>query len=43
MIGSKRVATTRALGKLQEIGAVELKYRYIYVMDVKALERVSGG
>jgi len=43
MIGSKRVATTRALGKLQEIGAVELKYRYIYVRDVKALERVSRG
>jgi CRP/FNR family cyclic AMP-dependent transcriptional regulator len=43
MIGSKRVATTRALGKLQEIGAVELKYRYIYVRDVKTLERLSGG
>lgn len=43
MIGSKRVSTTRALGKLQEIGAVELKHRHIYVRDVKTLERVSGG
>jgi CRP/FNR family transcriptional regulator, cyclic AMP receptor protein len=42
MIGSKRVATTRALGTLQELGAVELKNRQIYVRDVKALERVSG-
>lgn len=42
MIGSKRVAVTRALGKLREIGAVELKHRYIYVVDVKALERVAG-
>ena len=41
MIGSKRVATTRALGKLQKIGAVELKYRHIYVRDVKALERAA--
>jgi CRP/FNR family transcriptional regulator, cyclic AMP receptor protein len=42
MIGSKRVATTRALGKLQKIGAVELKQRYIYVRDVKTLEHLSG-
>lgn len=41
MIGSKRVATTRALGKLQKIGAVELKHRHIYVRDVKALERAA--
>ena len=42
MIGSKRVAATRALGKLREIGAVELKHRHIYVRDVKALKRAAG-
>lgn len=43
MVGAKRVATTRALGKLTKIGAVELKRRHIYVRDVKALERAAGG
>lgn len=41
MIGSKRVATTRALSKLQKIGAVELKDRHVYVRDVEALERTA--
>jgi CRP/FNR family transcriptional regulator len=43
MIGSKRVATTRALSELRKIGAVELKHRHIYVRDVKALEHAAGG
>ncbi len=43
MVGSKRVAVTRALGKLREIGAVELKHRHIYVRDVEALQRAAGG
>jgi CRP/FNR family transcriptional regulator len=43
MIGSKRVAVTRAFTKLQEAGALELKRRYIYVTDVKVLELSAGG
>ena len=42
MVGAKRVATTRALGKLRKIGAVEFKQRHIYVRDVKALQDVAG-
>lgn len=42
MIGAKRVAATRALGKLRRIGAVEFKQRHIYVRDVKALQHVAG-
>ena len=42
MIGAKREATTRAFGRLQEEGGVELKERYIYVTDVEALKRASG-
>lgn len=43
MIGAKRVAVTRAFTKLKEAGALELKRRYIYVTDVKALELSAGG
>jgi len=43
MVGSKRVAATRALGKLREAGAIELRNRYIYVRDIEALERAAGG
>lgn len=43
MVGAKRVAATRALGKLRRIGAVEFKQRQIYVRSLKALQRVAGG
>ena len=43
MIGSKRVAATRAFTKLKEAGALELKRRYIYVRDVEALKLIAGG
>jgi CRP/FNR family cyclic AMP-dependent transcriptional regulator len=43
MIGAKRVAVTRAFTKLKEAGALELKRRYIYVTDMKALELSAGG
>lgn len=43
MIGSKRVAATRAFTKLKEAGALELKRRYIFVRDVEALKRIAEG
>jgi CRP/FNR family transcriptional regulator, cyclic AMP receptor protein len=43
MIGSKRVAATRAFTKLKDAGALELKRRYIYVRDVEALKLIAGG
>jgi CRP/FNR family transcriptional regulator, cyclic AMP receptor protein len=43
MIGSKRVAATRAVTKLKKAGALELKRRYIYVRDVEALKLFAGG
>jgi len=42
MIGANREATTRAFGRLQEAGGVELKERYVFVTDVDALKRASG-
>ncbi len=42
MIGAKREAVTRALGRLREEGAVRLKNRYIYATDMEALKRASG-
>ena len=41
MIGAGRVAVTRALGALQEEGAVELRRRRIHVTDREALRRVA--
>src|ERR671916_464825 len=41
MIGAGRVAVTRALGALQEEGAVELRRRWIHVTDREALRRVA--
>jgi CRP/FNR family transcriptional regulator, cyclic AMP receptor protein len=41
MIGANRVAVTRALGRLQEEGAVELKRRRIHVRDPEALRRIA--
>jgi CRP/FNR family transcriptional regulator, cyclic AMP receptor protein len=42
MIGANRESTTRAFGRLQEQGGVELKELSLYVMDVEALKRASG-
>ncbi len=41
MVGANRVAVTRALGRLQEEGAVELRRRRIHVKDQEALRRVA--
>ena len=41
MIGANRESTTRAFGRLQEEGGVQLRDRYIYVTDVEALKRAS--
>jgi CRP/FNR family transcriptional regulator len=41
MIGSTRVGVTRAFGRLQDEGAVELKRRQIYLKDLEALQRVA--
>jgi CRP/FNR family transcriptional regulator, cyclic AMP receptor protein len=42
MIGAERPAVTRAFGRLQDEGAVQLRRRIIYVEDVEALQRVAG-
>jgi CRP/FNR family cyclic AMP-dependent transcriptional regulator len=42
MIGANREAVTRAFGRLQDEGAVQVRRRIIYVEDVEALERVAG-
>src|SRR5829696_1350573 len=42
MIGTNREAVTRAFGRLQDEGAVQVRRRLIYVEDVEALERVAG-
>jgi CRP/FNR family transcriptional regulator, cyclic AMP receptor protein len=42
MIGANREAVTRAFGRLQDEGALQLRRRLIYVDDVEALERVAG-
>ena len=42
MIGANREAVTRAFGRLQDEGALQLRRRFIYVEDVEALERVAG-
>ena len=42
MIGANRESTTRAFGRLQEEGGVQVRERYIYVTDVEALRRASG-
>ena len=41
MIGANRVAVTRALGRLQGEGAVEMKRRRIHVRDPEALRRLA--
>ncbi|HEX2741449.1 MAG TPA: Crp/Fnr family transcriptional regulator, partial [Rubrobacter sp.] len=39
MIGANRVAVTRAFGRLQDEGVVQLRRRLIYVADIEALKR----
>ncbi|MDQ3863453.1 MAG: Crp/Fnr family transcriptional regulator [Actinomycetota bacterium] len=42
MVGSQREAVTRAFAGLQEVGAIEVKERRVYVRDFNAL-RLSAG
>jgi CRP-like cAMP-binding protein len=42
MIGANREAVTRAFGRLQDDGALQIRRRLIYVEDVEALERAAG-
>jgi CRP/FNR family transcriptional regulator, cyclic AMP receptor protein len=42
MIGANREAVTRAFGRLQDEGALQIRRRLIYVDDVEALERAAG-
>src|ERR687893_183490 len=42
MIGANREAVTRAFGRLQDEGALQIRRRLIYVEDVEALERAAG-
>jgi CRP-like cAMP-binding protein len=42
IIGANREAVTRAFGRLQDEGALQIRRRLIYVEDVEALERVAG-
>ncbi len=41
MIGANRVAVTRALGRLQDEGAVEVRRRRIHVRDPETLRRIA--
>ena len=42
MIGASRASVSRALGHLQELGAVEVRRRRIYLVDSEVLERVAN-
>jgi CRP/FNR family cyclic AMP-dependent transcriptional regulator len=42
MIGANREAVTRAFGRLQDEGALQIRRRLIYVEDVDALQRAAG-
>jgi CRP/FNR family cyclic AMP-dependent transcriptional regulator len=42
MIGAQREAVTRAFSELQEVGAVELRSRHVYVTDFDALRQAAG-
>jgi CRP/FNR family cyclic AMP-dependent transcriptional regulator len=41
MIGANREAVTRAFARLRELGAVNVKWRYIHVEDVETLEKAT--
>jgi CRP/FNR family cyclic AMP-dependent transcriptional regulator len=43
MIGAKREAVTRAFGRLQDEGSVELRRRLIYIKEIEELRRIAGG
>jgi CRP/FNR family transcriptional regulator, cyclic AMP receptor protein len=43
MIGAKREAVTRAFGRLQEEGAVQLRRRLVYIKDMEGLRRIARG
>jgi len=43
MIGAKREAVTRAFGRLQDDGCVQLLRRQIYVIDLSALNQLAIG
>jgi CRP/FNR family transcriptional regulator, cyclic AMP receptor protein len=43
MIGAKRVAVTKAFGRLQDEGAVELRRRLIYIKDIEEIRRIARG
>jgi CRP/FNR family transcriptional regulator, cyclic AMP receptor protein len=43
MIGARRVAVTKAFGRLQDEGAVELRRRLIYIKDIEELRRIARG
>src|SRR5215210_1617577 len=42
LIGANREAVTRAFGKLQDEGALQIRRRLIYVDDLGALQRAAG-
>ena len=42
LIGTNREAVTRAMGDLQERGAIEVKARRLYVRDFGVLRRSAG-
>jgi len=42
MIGANREAVTRAFGRLQDEGVIQMRRRFIYVQDVEALESAAG-
>ena len=42
MVGSQREAVTRAFSGLQEVGAIEVKGRRVYVRDFDALRQSAG-
>ena len=42
MVGANREAVTMAFGRLQDEGAVQVRWRLIYVEDLQALERAAG-
>ena len=41
MIGANREAVTRAFARLRELGALNVRRRYIHVEDIEALQRAT--
>ncbi|MBA3615589.1 MAG: winged helix-turn-helix domain-containing protein [Rubrobacteraceae bacterium] len=41
MIGANREAVTRALARLRESGALNVRRRYIHVEDIETLKRAT--